>query len=160
MFKQISFFIIAVLSGILLLLFVQCSSNRPQQGFSEIPHAIWQKGQTVDFEFELTKPLEKGRILLAVRHATVIPYSDLPILYALTKPNSQPQAAKLNLKIKDAAGENLGSGMGDMWDLEQALEAPMQMPSGKYSLKIAHGLETDALLISEVGYIVEDLTEK
>ncbi|MBL0248315.1 MAG: hypothetical protein IPQ28_12195 [Sphingobacteriales bacterium] len=39
------------------------------------------------------------------------------------------------------------------------LEAPMQMPSGKYSLKLPT-LEKHLLLISEVGYIVEDLTEK
>ncbi|HNL07787.1 MAG TPA: hypothetical protein PKH93_09450, partial [Chitinophagales bacterium] len=66
-----------------------------------------------------------------------------------------------SIPLRDAAGKNLGSGMGDMWDVSFPIAKNVGMQKGQYSFEISHTMEEDIIpMLVDIGLSIDDVKKQ
>jgi len=138
--------------GILALaLLAACDSAKVFEDHQTMDQAMWEQPMGLMF----SPVLEKAgayELSIVLRHVEGFPNERVPILLRHTAPSGADSSFAEMLEVRDASGY-LGSGMGDIWDLEQVIVPRLEIGEpGKQAFQLYHASDSPALLgVMEVG---------
>ena len=146
-----------LISLILPILFVSCNRNRVYEKNIEIPNSLWNKNYMTQYEFTIDKIDIPYNIYVNVRHSEMFASRNLWLFVTTTSVEGKTQRDTLNCTLADETGKWLGSGMGDIFDIQIPFKKKIGFPiKGMYKINIEHGMRMENLpLISEIGLRVE-----
>ena len=97
----------------------------------------WNRFDILKFDIPVEDTVTEYDIYAEVRHASFYPYENLLINFAFSMPSSEERVRNHDLKLRDAKGAFLGSGMGDIWDIAFPMMTNFTFPKGgNYHIEI------------------------
>ncbi len=130
--------------------------------FISIPDYVWKSDNTVLFKVKMDNPMPKADVRLGIRYMEGYFYDHLKVVVKRTSPSNQKIEKEINIKMMDSDGAYVGEGMGDLWDVEEALTDGFESfdEAGTYQYEVSQEMNGDQfLLVVEVGLIVEEMVE-
>ncbi|NJN28024.1 MAG: gliding motility lipoprotein GldH [Cyclobacteriaceae bacterium] len=143
----------------LLVLVAACDSKRVYENKKDFPQKYWVFNNPADFEFEITNTNEKYNLLFNIRNTAKYRYQNIYLQYYLEDSTGRLLSSDLkNILLFNAkTGIPLGSGLGDVFDIERPFLQDYSFEhAGKYKLRIDQFMRQDSLPeIVSVGLRVE-----
>ena len=122
----------------------------------KIPNYTWERSNKLVYKIDIKEPIDKAKVTLNVRHATDLPYSELLINVKLTTPKNEKGTRLLKVPTKNAEGKNIGSGMGDMWDVKAVIENSTSFQVGTYEIELTHQMpDNEVFMLIDMGIKIE-----
>ncbi|MFC2112546.1 gliding motility lipoprotein GldH [Bacteroidota bacterium] len=145
--------------GILLLILAlaSCDSNRVYEKNIKIPDGIWYRDNIVQFELQIEDTISSHNLYVNVRNTSFYPMSNLYLFITTKAPSGHSVRDTVELVLADDKGKWLGSGLGDIWDLQQLYKQNVRFAQrGKYSFNFEQAMRTEKLpFVLDVGLRVE-----
>ncbi|HNI45320.1 MAG: gliding motility lipoprotein GldH [Chitinophagales bacterium] len=140
---------------------VGCGNKHAFEQYVNLPNYVWSKTNTVVINADLENDITAANVNLLVRYGTAYPFDALTVQVVSTAPNKKVQKANYSIPLRDAAGKNLGSGMGDMWDVSFPIAKNVGMQKGQYSFEISHTMEEDIIpMLVDIGLSIDDVKKQ
>lgn len=146
-------FIVVLLMGLL-----SCDSNKVYEEYIEVEKAVWKKENVATFEFEALDTITAHNLYVNIRNTGDYPYSNLYLFVAMQGPNGNVLRDTVNCILADNSGKWLGSGIGDLWDLQVPYIGGFKFAQkGKYMVSLEQAMRVENGLegITDVGLRVE-----
>ena len=145
---------------ILLLSFLSLLSCDPDRVFEKnirLPDGIWEWAHIVRFDLAIEDTISSYNLYINVRNANLYPMSNLYLFITTTAPSGHSIRDTVEVVLADEKGKWLGSGLGDIWDLQQAYKKNIRFAQkGKYSFEYEQAMRVERLpFIMDVGLRVE-----
>ena len=102
-----------------VLIFNSCDPQRVYEKNIRIPDGIWAYDNTVRFEVLVEDTSSSHNLYVNVRNSSLYPTSNLYMFISTTAPSGLTLKDTLEVILADDRGKWLGSGLGDIWDLQQ-----------------------------------------
>ncbi len=140
-----------------ILILSSCDPDRVYEKNIKIPDAIWQRDNIVRFELVVEDTISSHNLYVNVRNSNLYPVSNLYLYITTTAPSGHAIKDTVEVILADSRGKWLGSGLGDIWDLQQLYKDNVRFAqSGKYSFEFEQAMRYDKLpFILDVGLRVE-----
>ena len=140
-----------------ILILSSCDPDRVYEKNIKIPDAIWQRDNIVRFELVVEDTISSHNLYVNVRNSNLYPVSNLYLYITTTAPSGHAIKDTVEVTLADSRGKWLGSGLGDIWDLQQLYKDNVRFAqSGKYSFEFEQAMRYDKLpFILDVGLRVE-----
>lgn len=138
-----------------LVLFVQCDSPHFYQ--QQIPtNNNWDKSNALSFDFEIKDTLGIYDLFLLSRNNNEYEYSNLYLFTEMKFPNGEVFTDTLQYFLAYQDGEWIGDG-GGLKELFLLYRENISLKdTGKYELKVRHGMREDNLVgIEDISLIVD-----
>jgi gliding motility-associated lipoprotein GldH len=146
------------LSWIICLFFLlSCTPGKVFEKHVKMENLAWNRFNTITFDVPIEDAGPRYDVSVAIRYITDIPYNKLEVGVFLTSPGGETRSRDITIKLKDNEGNNLGDGMGDLWDIEEPVWKGLSMGGpGTCKIEVSSGMaQLDAVGILEVGLIVK-----
>ncbi|PZR18998.1 MAG: hypothetical protein DI539_15575 [Flavobacterium psychrophilum] len=128
---------------------------------NDFPNNQWGAANILEFEFKLEKDVAAGDIKLLFSHIHEPQYTTVPLAVTIEDPSGAKENLYINIRLKDAAGNNLSECAGDMCDLYTNIKEGVKLAKGDYRItvqnKFTHAYLPNALA---VGLSVEEIKSK
>ncbi|MEM1134690.1 MAG: gliding motility lipoprotein GldH [Bacteroidota bacterium] len=150
-----------ILLPIMLFLF-SCNENRLINQYEGVPQLNWEKNYIPSYTLNIEDAAAKYKVMIGLRHISEISYGEVLVNLKMTIPSGEVIETPYILELRDkTSGELKGSAMGDITDIEVAVEENFTFPeSGEYKFSISHQMEQETLSgVMEVGLVVDKLKE-
>ena len=149
-----------VLSILSVLILVSCDPNRVFEKNTKIPDGIWYRDNVLHFEILVEDTLSSHNLYVNVRNTSLYPTSNLYLFITTTAPSGHSVRDTLEVILADQKGKWLGSGLGDIWDLQQVYKQNVRFAQrGRYSFDFEQAMRTEKLpFVLDVGLRVEKAT--
>lgn len=123
----------------------------------KIPENVWDMNNILKYDVEIPSDSTSYDVCVNVRHSQFYPSSNLWLFINVTTPNGAVQRDTLECVLAEETGKWLGSGMGDIYDIEIPYKKDVWFTSkGKFTFEIQHGMRLEKLpLIMSVGLVVK-----
>jgi gliding motility-associated lipoprotein GldH len=146
-----------VLSLVSVLILTSCDPARVYEKNVKIPNGIWQRDNRVRFELVVEDTISAHNLYVNIRNTSLYPMSNLYLFITTTAPSGHSVRDTLEVILADEKGKWLGSGLGDIWDLQQLYKKNVRFAQrGKYSFEYEQAMRTEKLpFILDVGLRVE-----
>lgn len=146
--KTICFLFLAFLLG-------ACSSGFKE--YQKVSDLKWDEDEEIGFEFEIQDNSQSYDLIFLLRHNHIFPLQKIRVKTFLKSPNGKSVTKTFDIPVRTAEGEYIGSGLGDLYDLEHTLETGFQFKdTGTYSIKFVPEKEiTPVPMVMEVGLRVK-----
>ena len=140
-----------------LLILVSCDSGRVYEKNIKIPDGIWDKDNKVSFEVFIDDTVSAHNLYVNVRNTSLYPFSNLHLFIETTAPSGHTIRETFEITLSDNRGKWLGSGLGDMWDLQQIYKTNVRFAQRvKYTVEYQQGMRMDKLpFLLDVGLRIE-----
>ncbi len=140
-----------------ILILSSCDPDRVYEKNIKIPDAIWQRDNIVRFELVVEDTISSHNLYVNVRNSNLYPVSNLYLYITTTAPSGHAIKDTVEVTLADSRGKWLGSGLGDIWDLQQLYKDNVRFAqSGKDSFEFEQAMRYDKLpFILDVGLRVE-----
>lgn len=140
-----------------ILILSSCDPDRVYEKNIKIPDAIWQRDNIVRFELVVEDTISSHNLYVNVRNSNLYPVSNLYLYITTTAPSGHAIKDTVEVILADSRGKWLGSGLGDIWDLQQLYKDNVRFAQrGKYSFEFEQAMRYDKLpFILDVGLRVE-----
>ncbi|MFC2115460.1 gliding motility lipoprotein GldH [Bacteroidota bacterium] len=140
-----------------ILIISSCDPNRVFEKNIKIPDGVWHRDNLVLFELVVEDTISSHNLYVNVRNSSLYPMSNLYLFITTTAPSGHTIKDTVEVILADDKGKWLGSGLGDIWDLQQGYKDNVRFAQrGKYSFKFEQAMRTDKLpFILDVGLRVE-----
>ena len=102
-----------------LLILLSCDPSRVYEKNIKIPDGIWYKDNKVSFEVFIDDTVSAHNLYVNVRNTSLYPFSNLYLFIETTAPSGHTIRNTFEVILADDQGKWLGSGLGDIWDLQQ-----------------------------------------
>ena len=102
--KIFSLLLIAV-----ILATIGCREDNPNEIYYPFQNEIWQRFNILSFELPVEKADKPYKIMLFARHNQDFPYKALDFNMVMNTPSGEERINEYRLKVKNRAGEFLGS---------------------------------------------------
>ena len=134
-----------------------CDQNRVFEENTRIPDGIWSRENIISFELVIEDTISPHNLYVNVRNTTLYPMSNLHIIITTTAPSGDSIEERIEVKLADDKGKWLGSGLGDIFDIQQRYKTNIRFAQrGKYSFLFEQGMRVEHLpFIMDVGLRVE-----
>lgn len=134
-----------------------CDGNRIFEENREINGETWKEEEVIVFETQITDTLQPCNLYINVRHASFFPFRNLFLFVETTLPDQEVVRDTVELALADEAGVWKGSGLGDLYDVQELWKKSVTFPlKGKYRFSIQQAMRMEALpLIMDVGLRIE-----
>ncbi|MHC1706656.1 MAG: gliding motility lipoprotein GldH [Bacteroidales bacterium] len=109
---------ILVVLILLPFVFISCSRNKVFEERHVFKQMNWNRFESIFFELEIKDIESEYSIMVKLRHHTVYPFTDLAFTMAIYSPSGERRLKDINAKVRDENNSFLGSGAGDLWDLD------------------------------------------
>ena len=141
----------------IILALTSCDPNRVYEKNIKIPDGIWYRDNVVHFEIQIGDTITSHNLYVNVRNASLYPMSNLYLFITTTAPSGHSVRDTVDVILADGKGKWLGSGLGDIWDLQQLYKQNVRFAqSGKYSFDFEQAMRNEKLpFILDVGLRVE-----
>lgn len=145
-------------SLLIIFLFASCDSGRIYEKNIRIPDGIWLKDQPVHFDFLVEDTLSSYNLYVNVRNTSLYPFSNLYLFITTTAPSGHFRKDTVEIILADEKGKWLGSGLGDIWDLQQIFKQNVRFAQrGRYHFEYEQAMRPERLpFILDVGLRVEE----
>lgn len=151
---------IAVLSFLVVLL-ASCGSDAVYKEYVSLPGYVWSKNNTVVLKAALDKPLPNANVFINVRYGTAYPFESLVVVLKTTNPAQKTDTHNYTIPLRDANDKNLGSGMGDMWDVQFPIGKNIALEQGTYTYELSHQMpDNDIPMLVDMGIQIDDTSKK
>jgi gliding motility-associated lipoprotein GldH len=146
---------VILLGGMILL--GSCDPDRLYEKNIRIPEGIWFRENIVGFELEVEDTLSSYNLYINIRNTSLYPMSNLYLFVTTTAPSGHSVRDTVEIILADERGKWLGSGLGDIWDLQQLYKENIRFAqSGLYRFEYEQAMRTEKLpFIMDVGLRVE-----
>jgi gliding motility-associated lipoprotein GldH len=140
-----------------LLILLSCDPARVYEKNIKIPDGVWEKDHKVSFEVFIDDTVSAHNLYVNVRNTSLYPYSNLHLFIETTAPSGHAIRETFEVTLADERGKWLGSGLGDIWDLQQIYKKNVRFAQrGKYTIVYQHGMRVDRLpFVLDVGLRIE-----
>jgi len=140
----------------LLLLVTACGNKTVFIEYREFDDVSWNRFDIQNFEV----PVEENDVLdfyFMVRHHSYFPYDFIDVNITFYLPGGGMRSGDYHYDLKDEQGKWLGSGMGELWDIELPIRRNLNIAeAGICKVRIENKmtkLETPGII--EVGLLVK-----
>ncbi len=143
---------------ILSVLFLSsCDQGRVYEKNIKVPDGIWTQENIVRFEVMIDDTSSSHNLYVNVRNTSFYETSNLYIFITTIAPNGNSVKDKFEIILADDRGRWLGSGLGDIWDLQLLYKQNIRFAQkGRYVFEFQHGMRPDRIpFILDVGLRVE-----
>ena len=146
-----------ILSFFTILILNSCDPDRVYEKNIRIPDGIWYKDNIVQFELQIEDTISSHNLYINVRNTSLYPMSNLYVFVTTTAPSGHSIRDTIDVILADDKGKWLGSGLGDIWDLQQMYKENVRFAQhGKYVFEYEQAMRTEKLpFILDVGLRVE-----
>jgi len=140
-----------------IILLLSCDPNRVYETNTRIPDGIWEHENIVRFELVIEDTISNYNLYINVRNANLYPMSNLHLYITTTAPSGHSIKDNVEVVLADEKGKWLGSGLGDIWDLQQVYKKNIRFAQkGKYTFEYEQAMRVERLpFILDVGLRVE-----
>ena len=140
-----------------LLILFSCDPGRVYEKNIKIPEGIWEKDHIVSFEVFIDDTASAHNLYVNVRNTSLYPYSNLYLFIETTAPSGHSIRDTVEVLLADKRGKWLGSGLGDIWDLQQIYKRNVRFAQrGKYSFEYQQAMRMDRLpFVMDTGLRIE-----
>lgn len=123
----------------------------------KMENLAWNRFKPVIFEVPIKNTGTSYDFLLAIRHHTDIPYSEIKTEVYLTTPGGETRSRYVTVRLKDNQGNNLGDGLGELWDVQAVVWEDLNFSSpGTCTVEVNSAMpQLDVVGIIEVGLVVK-----
>ena len=104
--------------ALILLLLLSCDSNRLYEKNISIEKAVWGLSNKPSFEYNSSDTISKVNLKVNVRHSSSYPFSNLWLFVNTIDPSGVLKTDTLECVLAQKDGKWLGSGIGDIWDIQ------------------------------------------
>jgi gliding motility-associated lipoprotein GldH len=142
-----------------LLVLISCDPGRIYEKNIKIPDGIWQKENRVNFEVFIDDTTSAHNLYVNVRNTSLYPFSNLYLFIETTAPSGHTVRDTFEIILADEKGKWLGSGLGDIWDLQQIYKQNIRFAQrGKYLFEYQQAMRMDRLpFVLDVGLRIESV---
>ena len=151
----------SIMKKLLLLLFIvflfACNKKTVFEKFEKFDTNEWAMNKVVQFDVPIDDTSSLYNIAIPVRHIENYPFDGLLVNVTYYSPNGEERTKNYKLKFRDAAGNFIGDGSGDIWDEYSVIMKKMQFNAkGTYKFEITNAMDkTPTPCIMEVGLSIE-----
>ncbi|MCU0447937.1 MAG: gliding motility lipoprotein GldH [Microscillaceae bacterium] len=133
-----------------------CKSGNYYQKYEDIKLLDWKASKPTTFAVEIKETNPPLAIVAGFRYLPMIRHQALKFKLSIQSPSGKSVEQDYTVPIRNAQGEHLGSTMGEMTDLEQAINTSYQfLETGTYKFTLTQAMgEEDIAGIIEVGLIL------
>jgi gliding motility-associated lipoprotein GldH len=141
----------------LILVLSSCDQSRVYEKNIKIPEGIWSRENIIQFELQIEDTITSHNLYVNVRNASLYPMSNLYLFITTTAPSGHSVRDTVDVILADEKGKWLGSGLGDIWDLQKMYKQNVRFAqSGKYSFDFEQAMRNEKLpFILDIGLRVE-----
>jgi gliding motility-associated lipoprotein GldH len=139
------------------VLLLCCTPGKIYEKHVKMENLAWNRFNTITFDVPIEDTRSSYDISIALRHITDIPYSDISVYFYFTTPDGETRSRTINIRIKDKEGNNLGDGLGELWDIEELVWEGFRFnEAGTCKFEVSSAMSHMNLVgILEVGLIVK-----
>jgi len=147
--------LISIFCGLILLL--SCDPSRVYEKNIKVPDGIWDKENKLNFEVFIDDTVSAHNLYVNVRNTSLYPFSNLYLFIETTAPSGHTIRDTVEVILANERGKWLGSGLGDIWDLQQAYKENVRFAQrGIYSFQYQQAMRMDKLpFILDSGLRIE-----
>ena len=140
-----------------LLALSSCDPDRVYEKNIKIPDGIWDKDHKVSFEVFIDDTTSAHNLYVNVRNTSLYPFSNLYLFIETKAPSGHTIRDTFEVILADNRGKWLGSGLGDIWDLQQMYKKNVRFAQrGNYSFQYQQAMRMDKLpFILDTGLRIE-----
>jgi gliding motility-associated lipoprotein GldH len=140
-----------------LLILFSCDPSRVYEKNIKIPDGIWDKDHKVSFEVFIDDTASAHNLYVNVRNTSLYPFSNLYLFIETTAPSGHAIRDTFEVILADDRGKWLGSGLGDIWDLQQIYKRNVRFAQrGYYSFQYQQAMRMDKLpFVLDTGLRIE-----
>ena len=149
------------LISLILFSLLSCDSNRLYEKNISIKNAVWDLSQKPIFEYNNTDTVSKVNLKANIRHSSSYPFSNT------IDPLGGLKTDTLECILAQKDGKWLGSGLGDVWDIQCQFKSYRFLKQGMYTFEIEQAMRHGDLAkieqlpgIMEIGFRIEKQEEK
>ena len=92
------------------------------------------------FQTEITDTVSDMNLIVNIRHSAHYPFSNLWVFVNTTNPEGTQRTDTLECVLAAKNGKWLGSGLGDIWDIQIPLKTQAFSSSGDYTFEIEQAM--------------------
>jgi gliding motility-associated lipoprotein GldH len=139
------------------ILLGSCDPDRIYEKNIRIPDGIWYRDNIVAFELTIEDTISTHNLYVNIRNTNLYPLSNLYLFITTTAPSGHSIRDTVEVILADEKGKWLGSGLGDIWDLQQLYKQNVRFAQrGAYRFEYEQAMRTEKLpFILDVGLRVE-----
>lgn len=98
----------------------------------------WEKSETKTYEFAIEDEKKWYNIILKFAHVYDYQFASIPLKISIENPSGEKENIDVDLKIKDANGNEIADCGGDICDLKQIIKEKIKLEKGNYKIVIKH----------------------
>ena len=155
------------LISLVLFSLLSCDTNRLYEKNISIENTIWELSQKPFFEYNNTDTISKVNLKVNIRHSSSYPFSNLWLFINTIDPLGALKTDTLECILAQKDGKWLGSGLGDVWDIQCQFKSYRLFKQGMYTFEIEQAMRHGDLAkieqlpgIMEIGFRIEKQEEK
>lgn len=147
--------LISIFCGLIVLL--SCDPGRVYEKNIKVPDGIWDKDNKLSFEVFIDDTVSAHNLYVNVRNTSLYPFSNLYLFIETTAPSGHTIRDTVEVILANERGKWLGSGLGDIWDLQQVYKENVRFAQrGNYSFQYQQAMRMDKLpFILDSGLRIE-----
>ena len=117
-----------------------CDSDRVFEENIAFESHIWSVEHHPTFQVEITDTLSEMNIIMNIRHSARYPFSNLWLFVNTTNPEGAQIKDTIECVLAAKDGRWLGSGLGDIWDIQIPLKTQVFSSPGDYLFEIEQAM--------------------
>lgn len=125
---------------ILFALLSACDSAKVFEENITLENHTWSLENHPKFQAEITDTLSEMNMIVNIRHTAHYPFSNLWLFVNTTNPKGAQIKDTLECILAAKDGRWLGSGLGDIWDIQIPLKTQSFTSSGEYIFELEQAM--------------------
>ena len=136
---------------------ISCDPARVYEKNIRIPDGVWDREKPVKFEVPVKDTVTSHNLYVNVRNTSLYPFSNLYLFVTTTAPSGDFIRDTVEIILADEKGKRMGSGLGDIWDLQQLYKQNVRFAQrGTYRFEYEQAMRMERLpFVLDVGLRVE-----
>ena len=149
--------VLGVLFLVVLPLFFSCDPARVYEKNARIPDGVWERENIIRFDVPVEDTITSHNLYVNVRNTPLYPFRNLYLFITTTAPSGHSIRDTVEVILADEDGKKMGSGLGDIWDLQQLYKENIRFAQqGTYRFEYEQAMRMERLpFILDVGLRVE-----
>jgi gliding motility-associated lipoprotein GldH len=138
------------------LLLSSCDNAKIYEKHLDNERITWNRFDVKTFNVDIEDISATYDFYLAIRHITAFPLNYITIQFIIYTPSGETRMLEQKIRLKDAEGNWLGDGMGDLWDYTQLVREDFRFTqAGTCIVEVSSTMsQADLPGIMQVGLIV------
>lgn len=129
---------------ILTIFCCSCDSTRIFEENKTIENNIWSSEYLPNFQVEITDTSTVMNVFINIRHNAHYPFSNLWLFVKTIDSEGHLQLDTLECMLAAKDGKWLGSGLGNIWDIQIPLKKVVFKRSGEYEFQLEQAMRYGA----------------